>query len=109
MNSTPIYAINQQPLGAVQLGAVQYGKSSGLHSSVSQLPTYAGEAWDNFTPWDTKAEKKAKAQAKKEEDELYKQQIEALGQTTPVDGPSPVMIGVLVVGLGLGLYFLSKG
>ena len=109
MNNTPVYAINQQPMGAVQLGAVQYGKSSGLHSTYSQLPVYAGSMWDDLTPWDTRAEKKRKEEERRaEEDAAYQAQLEALGEGFVAPKTSPVTLAIVLIGTGAALYFLSR-
>ena len=110
MNNTPIYAIAQQPMGSVHLGAVRYGQSKGLNSSVSFLPPqYAGEGWDRLTPWDTKAEKEAKAQAKAAEDAAFEARLANVGQNvTPPKQVSPIMLAVVGLMIAGGIYALTR-
>ena len=110
MNNTPIYAITHQPMGAVQMGAVQYGRSSGLNSSVSLLPPqYAGETWDKLTPWDTKDEKKAKEEAKAAEEAAFQERMASVGQNvTPAKQVSPLMLAVVGLMMAGGIYALTR-
>ena len=110
MNNTPIYAIGHQPMGSVHMGAVRYGQSNGLNSSVSFLPPqYAGENWDRFTPWDTKAEKEAKAKAKEAEDAAFQERLASVGQNvTPAKPLSPIMLAVVGLMIAGGIYALSR-
>ena len=109
MNNTPIYAITHQPMGAVQMGAVQYGRSNGLQSSVPLIPPqYAGEVWDSITPWDTKNERQAKEEARKAEEAAFQAQMESLGQVAPPKSVSPITLAVVGLMIAGGIYALTR-
>jgi len=76
MNNTPLYAMTSPTMGAVNMGAVQYGVSAGHQSNVSLLPPqYAGDFWDKVTTWDTKDEKEAKEEAAAAEEAAFQEQL----------------------------------
>jgi len=110
MNNTPLYAIGDRPLGTTNMGAVQYGTSCGHKSSVSLLPPqYSGAAWDNFTPWDTTAEKEAKELAKQEQDEAYQEALLGIGSSvTPPKPISNVALAIVALFAVGGIYALSR-
>ena len=107
MNS-PIYAINNPAMGVSSQGAVQYCHPA---SGSSQMlpPSYSGSRWDDFTPWDTRAEKEAKEKAKEEAEEAYQERLANITANQPqATPPSPVLyavMGLLAVGT---LFFLAK-
>ena len=104
--STPIYA-NNQPSGCSSQGVVSYSTSVGNTSMLP--PSYAGDRWDAFTPWDTSREKKAKQEAQEAADIAYQEQLANIANNQgEVRSISPVVYGLMaLVTLGAG-YALIK-
>lgn len=102
---TPAYFYRENPSCSTKFGKVNYSKAQGHQSSVALTPVY-GDLFDDLTPWDTPNEKREKERIKKEKEEAYQQQMEAiLSQGSDVSGPSVVTYAVVIGGL-LGTIFL---
>ena len=110
MNNTPLYAMTSPTMGAINMGAAQYGVSAGHQSNVSLLPPqYAGDMWDNITPWDTRSEKAAKEEAAAAEQAAFQERLAAItGNQSQPKQVSPAVLAVLGLSFAAMMYLATR-
>jgi len=106
---TPIYLQNN-PVGTMSQGVVSFRPNSSFGEMLP--PSYAGERWDNFTPWDTPAEKAAKREAEKQAEKEYQERLANISANQPAVRPvgtgAYIVMGVMMLGIGYLLLKPSK-
>ena len=102
--NAPIYT-NSEPYGCCGQGVVAYTQSNGDTSMLP--PSYAGKAWDDFTFWDTKNEKKIKQEEAAAAELAYQERLANIsgnqGEVKQVGTGVYVVMGLVTLGIGYAL------